>query len=66
MGVLTIGLFTVLISGIFFLALKYTMGIRVKESEELEGLDVGEHGMEAYSGFVKEASSPDLIGFGNR
>lgn len=65
-GVLAVGLFTILISGIFFLALKYTMGIRVKESEELEGLDVGEHGMEAYPGFVKEASSPDLIGFGNR
>ena len=35
------------------------MGIRVSAEEELNGLDVGEHGMEAYHGFVKE---PD--GFG--
>jgi ammonium transporter, Amt family len=36
---------------ILFLALKYTVGLRVKREEELRGLDVGEHGMEAYSGF---------------
>jgi Amt family ammonium transporter len=34
-----------------FAALKYTIGIRVSEEEELKGLDIGEHGMEAYSGF---------------
>ena len=32
-------------------ALKATVGIRVSRSEELGGLDIGEHGMEAYSGF---------------
>ena len=31
-----------------FAALKRTMGIRVSEAEELEGLDLGEHGMHAY------------------
>ncbi|MBX3177115.1 MAG: ammonium transporter [Candidatus Hydrogenedentes bacterium] len=36
---------------VLFLAIKYTVGIRVSEEEELAGLDVGEHGMEAYSGF---------------
>ncbi len=36
--------------GVFFL-LKVTMGIRVSEEEELGGLDIGEHGMEAYTGF---------------
>ncbi len=34
-----------------FWVLKKTMGIRVSESEELRGLDIGEHGMEAYDGF---------------
>lgn len=34
-----------------FLAIKYTVGLRVKPEEELRGLDIGEHGMEAYSGF---------------
>jgi Amt family ammonium transporter len=32
-------------------AIKATMGIRVTKVEEMEGLDIGEHGMEAYSGF---------------
>jgi Amt family ammonium transporter len=36
---------------ILFLAIKYTVGLRVSREEELRGLDVGEHGMEAYSGF---------------
>ncbi len=37
---------------IFFLALKYSpIGLRVSAKEEIGGLDVGEHGMEAYSGF---------------
>jgi len=31
--------------------IKAVMGLRVTKSEEMEGLDIGEHGMEAYSGF---------------
>ncbi len=27
------------------------MGIRVSREEEMRGLDIGEHGMEAYAGF---------------
>jgi Amt family ammonium transporter len=30
-------------------------GIRVTEQEELEGLDIGEHGMEAYPDFASAA-----------
>ena len=36
---------------ILFFAIKKTIGLRVSEAEELQGLDIGEHGMEAYSGF---------------
>jgi Amt family ammonium transporter len=36
---------------LIFKGLKSTIGIRVSEEEELKGLDIGEHGMEAYSGF---------------
>ena len=36
---------------VLFLGLKYTVGLRVTEAEEVRGLDLGEHGMEAYSGF---------------
>ncbi|WP_242032706.1 ammonium transporter [Oscillatoria sp. FACHB-1406] len=54
LGVITVGGITVLLSTIFWLALKSTLGIRVTPEEEAEGLDIGEHGMEAYSGFVTE------------
>ncbi len=56
-GILSIGGFTVVMSSIFWLALKYIIGIRVTLEEEMEGLDIDEHGMAAYSGFVKEAGS---------
>ena len=36
---------------LIFYVLKKSMGIRVSEEEELRGLDIGEHGMEAYAGF---------------
>ena len=34
-----------------FGVIKAVIGIRVSEEEELKGLDIGEHGMEAYPGF---------------
>ena len=34
-----------------WIVLKLAMGIRVSREEELRGLDIGEHGMEAYAGF---------------
>jgi ammonium transporter, Amt family len=36
---------------VLFLAIKHTIGLRVTPEEELRGLDICEHGMEAYSGF---------------
>ncbi len=54
-GILAVGAFTVVFSGIVWMVIKVTIGIRVTEHEEIQGLDIGEHGMEAYSGFVKEA-----------
>jgi len=36
---------------LIFWILKITIGIRVDHEEEIKGLDIGEHGMEAYSGF---------------
>lgn len=54
-GILTIGGFTVLFSTLAWYILQATVGIRVHAEEEIRGLDISEHGMEAYSGFVKEA-----------
>lgn len=53
-GILAVGGFTVLLSTTFWLILKSTVGIRVHAEQEFEGLDIAEHGMEAYSGFMKE------------
>lgn len=50
-GVLAYGAFCVVSAAILFGILKVTMGIRVSKEEEVLGLDVGEHGMEAYPDF---------------
>jgi len=52
-GVVAVGAFIFAISFIVWKILKATMGIRVSEKEEQEGLDIGEHGMEAYPDFEK-------------
>ena len=56
-GIISVGLFTVILSSIFWLALRATVGIRVHPEQEYKGLDISEHGMEAYHGFVKEPDS---------
>jgi ammonium transporter, Amt family len=47
-GVVAVFGFVVVTTGALFLALKHTMGLRVSEEEELEGLDVHEHGSAGY------------------
>jgi Amt family ammonium transporter len=50
-GILAVGAFTFVISFIVWFILKALMGIRVTKEEEIEGLDIGEHGNEAYPNF---------------
>jgi Amt family ammonium transporter len=52
-GVVAVGVFTVIASGIIWSALKFTIGLRVDEDEELAGLDKTELGMEAYPDFSR-------------
>ena len=52
LGVIAVGVWTVVTSVILFTAIKYTVGLRVSESEEESGLDVAEHAMEAYPEFT--------------
>jgi Amt family ammonium transporter len=52
LGSLSVILFTLVTSLIFWGAIKAVMGLRVAQEEEIEGLDLGEHGMEAYAGFA--------------
>ena len=50
-GVVAYGAFSFTAAFIIFAGIKAAVGLRVSENEERIGLDVGEHGMEAYSGF---------------
>ena len=50
-GVLAVGLSAFVFSVVVFGILKAVMGVRVSAEEEAEGLDYGEHGMEAYPHF---------------
>ncbi|MCH8528113.1 MAG: ammonium transporter [Kiritimatiellae bacterium] len=51
LGVFTYGAAAFASASVLFLILRSTSGLRVSEEEELAGLDLGEHGMEAYTGF---------------
>ncbi|MEP0961461.1 MAG: ammonium transporter [Roseobacter sp.] len=52
-GILAYGAFTFIASLVVWFILKATMGIRVSEEDEINGLDVSELGMEAYPEFAK-------------
>ena len=50
-GVAIVGAFCVITSFILLLIVKKTIGLRVDKEEELKGLDLAEHGMDAYADF---------------
>ncbi|MDG1471099.1 MAG: ammonium transporter [Ascidiaceihabitans sp.] len=50
-SIMVVGLFTIVASGVVWMILKMTVGIRVGEEEEITGLDKSEMGMEAYPEF---------------
>jgi len=57
LGLVAYGIFVVVSSWIIWSVLgSFSGGIRVTEKEETEGLDIGEHGMEAYPDFVSTAT----------
>ena len=68
-GVACYGLFTATCALGIFLAVKATMGLRVSEEEEIEGLDLGEHGMHAWDvhiGGTQFDSTTHGVGAGGR
>ena len=52
-GTLSISAFAFVFSLIVFGILKATIGVRVEEEEEVQGLDVAEHGVPAYGAEVE-------------
>jgi Amt family ammonium transporter len=53
-GIGIVGAFCFGASWLIFFTLKKTVGIRVDEREELEGLDINEHSMQAYPDFASK------------
>ncbi len=56
-GIVGVGVFVFILSWIFWKIIDGLMGIRVSAEEEIEGLDIGEHGNVAYPDFVATTSS---------
>jgi Amt family ammonium transporter len=52
-SILVVGVFVFVTSGVVWLILKHTVGIRVSAEDEITGLDMSELGMEAYPEFSK-------------
>lgn len=50
-GIAAVLIYTTVMAIIIFTVIKKTIGLRVSDQEQLDGLDLHEHGMSAYSGF---------------
>jgi Amt family ammonium transporter len=50
-GIVAVGAYTMIASLVFWYLIKAVVGLRVSKDEEEEGLDMGEHGQVAYTGF---------------
>ena len=57
LGAAAIIVWTCMTSGVLFLAIKFTIGLRVTAEEELRGLDIDEHGIEGYPNFERAPES---------
>ncbi|MBI2167135.1 MAG: ammonium transporter [Candidatus Omnitrophica bacterium] len=64
-GIGAVGLYTFFAALIFWLLIKHTVGIRVSLHEEIEGLDIGEHGNSAYPDFVIRKPHYTVLGLGS-
>jgi len=54
-GIAAVGAFTVVFSVAAWYLIKLVFGLRVDLKDEIDGLDISEHGMEGYTGFVYES-----------
>ena len=50
-GVVAVGAFTFTVAFAVWYVIKLVMGMKVSREEEIQGLDIGEHGMKAYPDF---------------
>jgi ammonium transporter, Amt family len=64
-GIVAVGLWTTITTGVMFYAIKATIGLRVSAEEEIAGLDVFEHGEVAYPDILpapETATAPKAVG----
>jgi Amt family ammonium transporter len=61
LGVLSVFAYVFVSMLVVFAIIKVVFGLRVSDAEQLEGLDLGEHGNTAYGGFVFESAGPAAI-----
>ena len=61
-GVVTVAGYTFFAALAFWYLLKKTVGIRVSLHEEVQGLDIGEHGNSAYPDFMTRKFGASLAG----
>jgi Amt family ammonium transporter len=60
-GVATVFVYVFAVMLLIFAFIKMTIGLRVSDAEQLEGLDLGEHGNIAYGGFVFDSTGPNAV-----
>jgi Amt family ammonium transporter len=65
-GIVGVGAFVFTSSLIFWRIIKATVGVRVSAEEEMEGLDIGEHGNIAYPDFVTVTARGSSLTSGDR
>ncbi len=54
-GIIGVGIFVFVVSMVFWKIIDAIIGVRVSAEEEMEGLDIGEHGNVAYPDFVTKS-----------
>lgn len=60
-GVISVFAFVFIAMLIVFFIIKSVVGLRASDAEQLEGMDLGEHGNTAYGGFMIESTGPSAI-----
>lgn len=60
LGVVSVGILVSIVMGLFFVALKKTIGLRVTPQEEINGLDAGEHNLLAAYATIESGTLADL------
>jgi Amt family ammonium transporter len=60
-GVVTVFVYVFIAMYIIFFLIKKIIGLRASDAEQLEGMDLGEHGNNAYGGFMFESTGPSAV-----